>query len=138
MLLMRIAILVALLALIPVLVCLWRCHNQRKLVRLAASATPASVRTLVTGNAPAVLYFTAADCAQCRFQQSPLLEQFSEQMRVAIYPIDAVAQQDVARFYGVMTVPSTVLVNAQLQPVAINHGLATPDRLARQIMSIGS
>jgi thioredoxin 1 len=48
-----------------------------------------------------------------------------------------VAQQDLARFYGVMTVPSTVVLKPNLQPVAVNHGLATPEQLARQIAALG-
>lgn len=117
---------------------LWRRHSHNRLLRLANTAVPAFVRNLVAGDRSAILYFTTLDCAQCRFQQSPILERFAQQARIAVYAVDAVAQQDLARFYGVMTVPSTVLLNPKLQPVAINHGLATPDRLAQQITTIRS
>ena len=130
--------LVAFVAAVMLIGTLWPRHSHNRMLRLANTAVPASVRNLVAGDRPAILYFTTLDCAQCRFQQSPILERFAQQARIAVYAVDAVAQQDLARFYGVMTVPSTVLLNPKLQPVAINHGLATPDRLAQQITTIRS
>ena len=129
----RIAILAAagIVALIAYVV--WRAYAARRVERLAEAAAPASVRELVVDAAPAVLYFTTSNCAQCRFQQKPALDRFAEQARVAVYAVDAVAQEELARFYGIMTVPSTVLLNARLQPVAINHGLASADRLVQQL-----
>ena len=49
----------------------------------------------------------------------PSWNSVTQQARVAVYSIDAVAQQDLARFYGVMTVPSTV--RAQSQAAARRH-----------------
>lgn len=136
MLIERGLILILALALTAAGVCLWRCFLQRKLARLAESGAPQAVRDLVSDHAPAILYFTTAECAQCRFQQSPILDQLTHRVRVAVYTIDAVAQQELASFYGVMTVPSTVVLNPQLQPVAVNHGLATPELLTRQLASV--
>ena len=133
----RIAMMVVVLAVALAALYLWRCCVARRLRRLGQVAAPASVRDLVQSKSPAILYFTSADCAQCRFQQSPMLEQLAERARIAVYTIDAVAQQDLARFYGVMTVPSTVVLKPNLQPVAVNHGLTTPDQLARQIATLG-
>lgn len=62
----------------------------------------------------------------------------ADRARVAVYAVDAVAHEELARFYGIMTVPSTVLLNARLQPVAINHGFAPEDRLAQQLHAAGS
>lgn len=137
MLIERALILAVALALTAIGVCLWRCVLQRRLARLADSGAPLAVRELVSGHAPAILYFTTAECAQCRFQQSPILEQLAQRVRVAVYTIDAVAQQELANFYGVMTVPSTVVLSPKLQPVAMNHGLATPEQLSRQLAEMG-
>ena len=133
----RMALMVAMFAVALAALYLWRCCVGRRLHRLAQMAAPPFVRDLVQPKSPAILYFTSANCAQCRFQQSPILEQIAERARVAVYTIDAVAQQDLARFYGVMTVPSTVVLKPNLQPVAVNHGLATPEQLARQIAALG-
>ena len=134
MLIERIAILSAVIVSALVLAALWRAYAARRVARLAEAAAPPAVRELVDGAAPAILYFTTEECAQCRFQQTPVLNRLADQARVAVYAIDAVAQEELARFYGIMTVPSTVLLNARLQPVAINHGLASADRLAQQLL----
>lgn len=136
MLIERVAILAVALALSATGVCLWRCFLQRRLAGLAEAGAPQAVRDLVSDHVPAILYFTTTECAQCRFQQSPILEQLAGRMRVAVYTVDAVAQQELANFYGVMTVPSTVVLNPTLQPVAVNHGLATPEQLTRQLASV--
>lgn len=119
------------------LIYLWRCCLNSRVQRLAQSEVPPSVRQLIS-DSPAILYFTTPECAQCRFQQAPVLEQLTERASVAVYGIDAVAQQELARHYGVVTVPSTVLLDPRLQPVAINHGLATPEKLNRQIAKLNS
>ena len=113
MLLERVAVVAVVVALAALTVYLWRCCMRRRLALLAEASAPEAVRKLVAGESPAILYFTTAQCAQCRFQQSPILEQLAERARVAVYAIDAVAQQDLARFYGVMTVPSTVVLHPE-------------------------
>ncbi len=129
----RILILAAILAAASVLALLWRRYSQYRLSRLMNADVPESVRNLVIGDKLAILYFTTRDCAQCRFQQSPILERLAQHGRVTVYPVDAVDSQDLVHFYGIMTVPSTVLLTAKLQPLAINHGFASSDRLVQQI-----
>jgi thiol-disulfide isomerase/thioredoxin len=137
MLLERLLLLSMILLMSAAAVCLWRCVMRRRLAHIASVDAPNFVRELVRGETPAILYFATPECAQCRFQQSPILEQLSERVRVAVYAVDAVAQQELASFYGVMTVPSTVVLDPRLQPVAVNHGLATSEKLHRQIATTG-
>jgi thiol-disulfide isomerase/thioredoxin len=137
MLLERLLLLSIILLMSAAAVCLWRCVMRRRLAQIASVDAPNFVRELVRCETPAILYFATPECAQCRFQQSPILEQLSERVRVAVYAVDAVAQQELANFYGVMTVPSTVVLDPRLQPVAVNHGLATSEKLHRQIATTG-
>lgn len=131
----RLAILALIVAAALALAYVWRCCLRRRVERLAQTDAPAAVRQLIS-SAPAVLYFTTPECAQCRYQQAPILEELAQRARIAVYAVDAVAQQDLARHYGIMTVPSTVLLNPRLQPVAVNHGLATPEQLDRQVAKL--
>jgi hypothetical protein len=133
----RLLILLAALAAIAVVTFAWRCYQVLCLRKLAQSDAPGELLRLLEpfrrGHAmPALLYFTTADCAQCRFQQAPILQQFAQSGRVPVVTVDAVAEAEVARHFGVMTVPTTVLLDAMLRPVAINHGLASLDRLQQQ------
>jgi thioredoxin 1 len=85
---------------------------------------------------PTLLYFTTEECAQCRFQQAPILDRLATATTMPIVKINALESQDLASHYGILTVPSTVLLNAQRKPVAINHGLAHFEKLRLQIESL--
>lgn len=87
----------------------------------------------VEGTTPTLLYFTTEECSQCRFQQAPILEKLAAATMLSIVKINAIESQDLARHYGILTVPSTVLLDAQRKPVAINHGLAHLEKLRTQV-----
>jgi len=86
--------------------------------------------------APTLLYFSTNQCAQCRFQQSPILDRLASATTMDIVKIDAIESRELADYYGILTVPSTVLLNAQRKPVAINHGLAHFEKLRLQCESL--
>lgn len=112
---------------------LWRWVQMRRLAMAGRDPLPAEVAALVPAGRPALLYFTTADCAQCRFRQAPILQQLSSQAGVAVHTLDAIQHETAARFFGIMTVPTTVWLDAERRPVAVNHGLATLDQLRRQM-----
>ena len=114
----------------------WRVCQRRRLAHVAAHAAPAEVKRLSDGRRPAVLYFTTPDCAQCRLQQAPILSQLAARFDVAVHKVDAVEQEALARFYGIMTVPTTIVLDFQLRPVAINHGVAPLPKLQAQVESL--
>ncbi len=111
---------------------LWRHWQQRQLQGL--QETPPTLPTSVQGGKPAVLYFTTQECAQCRLQQTPILAQLQARLDVAVHKLDAIEQRALADLYGIMTVPSTVVLNPELRPVAINQGVAPLQKLQRQIV----
>jgi thioredoxin 1 len=136
MLLERFLILLVALALALLAVYLWRSWLTMRMRRLAVQALPEPLaRSLPDG--PALLYFTTQDCAQCRLQQAPILQQLAQMTQLPIYTYDAVEQDQLVRFFGVMTVPTTVWLNAQRRPAAINHGLAHLAKLRQQARQLG-
>lgn len=115
-------------------VALWRLYAAHQVRRLGQSHLPAQLAALTLPGQPAVLYFTTATCAQCRLQQAPALAQVQARRQdVKLVKLDAADQRELADFYHVMTVPTTVVLDRQGRPVAVNHGLATPDRLLAQL-----
>lgn len=114
----------------------WRLWVKHHVQRLAATDLPGSLANLLPEKSPVVLYFTTDNCAQCRYQQSPILEQFSRETGIPVQKLDAVAQAELAEFYGVMTVPTTVLLNPERRPVAINYGLASLQKLEQQVVAV--
>jgi thiol-disulfide isomerase/thioredoxin len=103
--------------------------------RMAVQASPPQLEQIVLEPKPAFLYFTTDSCAQCRLQQTPILSQLAASTGVQIHRLDAVSQTDLTKFYGVMTVPTTVLLDRQRRPVAVNHGLASLQKLQAQVAS---
>ena len=114
----------------------WRWWQAQRLQTLATAVRPAPLPAGVDGSKPAVLYFTTADCAQCRLQQTPILAQLQNQVDVVVHRLDAIEQEALARFYGIMTVPTTVVLDQRLQPVAVNHGVAPLQKLQAQVREI--
>ena len=112
---------------------LWRLWQRRRLSALRAVTAPIHVPAGVASGKPTVLYFTTAECAQCRLQQTPILTQLQNKVDVAVHKLDAIEQEALARVYGIMTVPTTVVLDPQLRPVAINHGVAPLGKLQGQV-----
>jgi thioredoxin 1 len=112
----------------------WRYMMQQQTRRLALAEIPPELGRLALKSGPVVLYFTTATCAQCRFQQTPALAQVQRQLdALQVLKLDAVEHHSLADFYHVMTVPTTVVLDERRHPVAINHGLASADRLLAQV-----
>ena len=129
----RILILIAFVLVVAAGYWLWRWLQARRTAALAAAAVPAELVGTVAPGRSNLLYFTTEQCAQCRYQQAPILTQLQNKMDVVIHKLDAVEQEALARFYGIMTVPTTVVLDPQLRPVAINHGVAPLQKLQAQI-----
>ena len=118
----------------------FRLAARRRLARLRGEDAPAAAHTPLHGVAqpgkPALLYFTTEQCAQCKYQQAPILEQLGRQVDVAIHKLDAIEQEALTRLFGIMTVPATVVLDAHLKPVAVNHGLAPLVKLRAQVEDV--
>lgn len=84
---------------------------------------------------PLVLAFTSPDCAACEVAQRPALQALGARMgnRVEIREVDVLAARDMARAFGIFTVPSTVVVDAGGKVVAFNIGLASAEQLLAQL-----
>lgn len=132
----RFLILLAGVAIAAVACLIWRAWQRRRLAAVAEQVAPHAVAQLVDRTKPAVLYFTTPECAQCRLQQTPILSQLAAKVDVAVHKLDAVEQEALARFYGIMTVPTTVVLAPQLRPIAVNHGVTPLPKLLAQVSEV--
>lgn len=112
---------------------------QRVLMRRAAGFAPAD--PLLAGlqpGTPAILYFTTPLCAPCKTVQRPALAQLRDELDggVQIIEVDASADVDAARRWGVMSVPTTFILDDRGTPRAINHGVARLDKLRHQVQRL--
>ncbi|MCS7235976.1 MAG: thioredoxin family protein [Armatimonadota bacterium] len=89
---------------------------------------------------PAVVAFTHRLCAPCRTQQLPALQRLQRVTgtRVRVQVVDVGRHPEVARRFGIFTVPSSVVVGPDGRVVAFNHGFADDGKLLRQLGWNGS
>jgi thioredoxin-like negative regulator of GroEL len=84
----------------------------------------------------ALVSFSTPSCAACHTAQAPAVKAVESQLgreAVRVIKIDAARQPDVARAFGVLTVPSTIVLAPGGQVVAVNQGFAPSRRLVEQL-----
>jgi thioredoxin 1 len=88
---------------------------------------------------PAILYFTSPTCVPCKTVQRPELARLQEQMGdgLQIIQVDCTERPDLAEYWGVLSVPTTFIIDAKGRPRGVNHGVVRADKLYKQILEIG-
>lgn len=88
---------------------------------------------------PAILYFTDPGCAPCHTIQDPALEQIASHYgeRLQIIKVQALEQPDLANSWGVLSLPTTFIIDANGYPRGVNHGVTRAPRLIDQLDAIG-
>jgi thioredoxin-like negative regulator of GroEL len=135
----RLAVLLALGALIALAVVVVRAWNGRRLRRLLATANPApfwdSLGEAPDGR-PTLVTFSTPSCAACRSAQAPAVSAVEQRLgaaEVRVIRVDAALRPEIARAFGVQTVPSTVVLAPAGRVVAVNQGFAPSRRLVEQL-----
>ena len=84
---------------------------------------------------PAILYFTTPGCMPCKTVQRPAIRQISEILgeKLEVIEIDASQQPDVAQRWGVLSVPTTFVIDSRGQVRHVNHGVARAEKLLEQL-----
>jgi thiol-disulfide isomerase/thioredoxin len=115
----------------------YRAWNRFQISRLSKPSR--GLETFLPGQ-PGILYFTTPDCVPCKTQQRPAFRKLTEDLsvNVQIIEIDATQYPHLADYWGVLSVPTTFIIDSKLQPRAINHGVANAEKLKMQIESAES
>jgi thioredoxin 1 len=102
-----------------------------------ATGTP-GLETLQLGR-PAILYFTAPNCAPCRTVQRPALAALQAELGegLQVITLDAAERPDAADYWGVLSVPTTFVLDRQGRARRVNHGVAGADKLRGQLRDLG-
>ncbi len=84
---------------------------------------------------PAILYFTTPTCVPCKTLQRPAINTARQAVggKLQVIEIDAVAQSELANYWGVLSVPTTFIISKKGEPRHVNHGVALADKLLKQI-----
>ncbi len=121
------------LAIIAVGLALYALLNRLILARAQHSSLP-----FVANGRPTILYFTTPDCAPCKTIQRPALQTLQKQLgdRLQVVEVDAAERPDLAGRYGVLSVPTTFIIDARGQLRHVNHGATRADKLLKQVKTV--
>ena len=133
----RAAIVLVAIALVTVLSLTVRAYVRRRALGLAGTEIPDQLGALLDGAVPGIVYFYGPHCATCR-QQAMVLEEIQESRSVSIARVDASIETGLADVYGVMTVPSTVVVDRLMRVRNVNIGFRSAGALQTQLLAIGA
>ena len=87
---------------------------------------------------PVLVYFTTPDCAPCKTVQRPAIERVANMLgeRLKVVEVDAYEQPDLARTWGVMSVPTTFVIDERGEARYVNNGVARAEKLLEQIQTL--
>jgi hypothetical protein len=112
-------------------------QRRRALASAPLVITPGSDEVDVHSNPSPVriLAFSSADCHQCHQLQTPALQRVLEARGrdVSVLEVDAPNSPELTQRYRVLTLPTTVVLDAAGRAHAINYGFANTERLLEQV-----
>jgi len=111
------------------------CINQRLLLRAQNNMLSLFAKL---PNKPVIVYFTTPDCVPCKTVQRPALRKLSGLMgdKLEVIEIDATERPDLAKQWGVMSVPTTFLLDARGDARYVNNGVARMEKLMEQLQTL--
>jgi thioredoxin-like negative regulator of GroEL len=70
--------------------------------------------------------------------QRPAIQRLQEKIgdQLQVIEVDASDQPDLASQWGILSVPTTIVLDAQGMPRYVNHGVALTQKLYQQILEI--
>ncbi len=85
-----------------------------------------------------LVYFTTPTCVPCKTIQRPAIEQVRNVLgeRFKVVEIDATREPELARRWGVMSVPTTFILDQDGKARFVNNGIARADKLLKQIQAV--
>lgn len=103
--------------------------------RQITSASRASQQSNKTSK-PTIVYFGSNGCAACKRTQRPILEKIlaeygNERLVLTAYDVDE--SPDIAKKWGVMTLPTTFLLDSTGTIRHVNNGLIVLENLRKQL-----
>lgn len=109
--------------------------NQRLLLR-ARNNVSTLMNTLP--NKPVLVYFTTPDCAPCKTVQRPAIDRVSNLLgeKLEVVEVNAYEQPELAKTWGVMSVPTTFVIDARGEARYVNNGVARAEKLLEQIQTL--
>ncbi|HET9111632.1 MAG TPA: thioredoxin family protein [Ktedonobacterales bacterium] len=109
--------------------------RKRQTLAAAPADLPAELGAATDGAGVRVLAFSSEDCSPCHTLQRPALARLLDerQGQVSVTEIDAPSSPELTQRYAVLTVPTTVVLDATGKAHAVNYGFANAAKLLAQV-----
>ena len=87
---------------------------------------------------PAIVYFTDPGCTPCLLVQDPALEEIAARHgeQVQLIKVQALERPDLTDSWGVLSLPTTFIIDGRGRPRGVNHGVARAPKLLDQLATI--
>jgi thiol-disulfide isomerase/thioredoxin len=84
---------------------------------------------------PTIIYFTTSDCVPCKTFQRPNLVKVQAALgdRIQVIEVNAREETEIANHWGVLSVPTTFILDSKGRPVQVNHGATSAEKLMEQL-----
>jgi|ERR1035437_2367991 thiol-disulfide isomerase/thioredoxin len=91
----------------------------------------------LTQGTATLLFFTGEYCTICKVRQAPAISKLQQESKTdfKVIEIDA-ANSKLSQSFGILSLPSTVLLDTQGHAQAINYGFATTEQLHQQLLAL--
>lgn len=107
--------------------------TTRRNLRKVAALSQDPILSGLSHELPTIVYFTTPNCIPCKTQQQPALRKLGEMLPVQVVQIDATEDPEAAERWGVMTAPTTFILDKEWQAKAVNYGVADESKLYQQV-----
>jgi thiol-disulfide isomerase/thioredoxin len=132
----RTVIALILIALVLIVALAVRARVRRRVGQAVGTSLPPALAARLPGPGPAIVYFYGPHCADCR-RQSVVLERLAADQGIAVAHVDAASESALAGTFAIMTVPSTLVIDAAGRVRAINLGFRPYDALRAHLRDFG-
>jgi thiol-disulfide isomerase/thioredoxin len=87
---------------------------------------------------PAIVFFTSPTCVPCQTQQRPAIQRLLNELhgRVQVIEVNALNQPDAADRWGVLSIPTTFVLDGRGALREVNRGVAGTDTLKQQLLGL--
>ncbi len=87
---------------------------------------------------PTIVYFTTPDCAPCKLVQRPALRRLEEMLesQLRVIEVNTHTDPEMAKEWGVMSVPTTFILDRHGKPQQVNYGVTPAEKLFEQVRKV--
>ncbi|GAB5494086.1 MAG: hypothetical protein Phog2KO_43010 [Phototrophicaceae bacterium] len=113
----------------------YQLYTRWQLARITENSHTDPILDGLNPSLPTIVYFTTPNCIPCKTQQQPAIRKVRDTQEIQVVQIDATENPEAADRWGVMSAPTTFILDSNFQPKAVNHGVANETKLLKQVNS---